>query len=60
MMILFLLIIGIAIYLLLKNSGSLALGGQTRGKSIDILKQRYVNGEINDEQYERMLKMIKD
>jgi uncharacterized membrane protein len=60
MMILFLLIIGIAVYLLVKNSGSLASGGQTRDKSIDILKQRYVNGEINDEQYARMLKIIKD
>ena len=60
MMILFLLIIVIAVYFLVKNSGRLAFGEQTKGKSIEILKQRYVNGEIDDEQYARMLKAIKD
>lgn len=60
MMIFFLLISGIVVYLLVKNGGNLASSGQTRDKSIDILKQRYVNGEINDEQYTRMLKIIKD
>lgn len=60
MMILFLLILGIAVYFLVKNSGSFAFGGQTKDKSIEILRQRYVNGEIDDEEYARILKVIKD
>ena len=60
MMILFLIIIGILVYFLVKNSGNSALGGQTKNKSIEILKLRYVNGEIDDEEYERMLKIIKE
>jgi len=60
MMILFLLIIGIVVYFLVKNSGSLAFGKQTKGISIEILKQRYVNGEIDDEEYKRMSKILKD
>lgn len=60
MMILFLLIIGIAIYFLVKNSGRLMFGGQTKDRSIEILKQRYVNGDIDDEEYARILKVIKD
>lgn len=59
MMILLLFILGAAVYLLVKNNGSPAFNGQTKDKAIKILKQRYVNGEIGDEEYERKLKVIK-
>lgn len=59
MMILFLFIIGAAVYFLVKNNGSLTSSEKTRDKAIEILKQRYVNGEIDDEEYERKLKVIK-
>lgn len=60
MMILFLLIIGIGVYFLVKNSGRLAFSEQNKDKSVEILKQRYVNGEIDDEEYKRMSKILKD
>ncbi|MBS3994692.1 MAG: SHOCT domain-containing protein [Alkaliphilus sp.] len=60
MMILSLLIIGIVVYLLLKNHRDLTIVKQSRDESIEILKQRYVNGEINDEEYKRMIKIISD
>jgi len=59
-MILSLLIIGIVVYLLLKNHRDLTIVKQSRDESIEILKQRYVNGEINDEEYKRMIKIISD
>jgi uncharacterized membrane protein len=58
MMILFLLLLGVAMYYLLKNNGSLDVGKVNKDKPIEILKQRYANGEINDEEYIRMLKTI--
>lgn len=60
MMILSLLIIGIVVYLLFKNHRDLTIAKQSRDESIEILKQRYVNGEINDEEYKRMIKIISD
>lgn len=60
MMILFLLIIGVAVYFLVKNNGSMSLGERSKDKSVEILKQRYVNGEIDDEEYKRMSKILKD
>lgn len=45
-------------YYLLKNNGSLDVGKVNKDKPIEILKQRYANGEINDEEYIRMLKTI--
>ena len=60
MMILFLLIIGIGVYFLVKNNGRLAFSEQNKDKSVEILKQRYVNGEIDDEEYKRMSKILKD
>jgi uncharacterized membrane protein len=60
MMILFLLIIGIAIYILMRKNEWAAFGKQAHDKSVEILKQRYVNGEIDDEEYKRMSKMPND
>lgn len=47
-------------YYLLKNNGSLDSGMPNKDKPMEILKQRYANGEIDDEEYRRMLKVITD
>lgn len=60
MMILGLIIIGIVVYVLLKNTGVLTSEKQNKFASIEILKRRYVNGELDDEEYKRMLKIIND
>ena len=59
-MILLVLIIGIVVYFLVKNSGRSTFSEQTENKPVEILKQRYVNGEIDDEEYIRMLKILKN
>lgn len=60
MMILILLIIGFGAYYLLKDSKKTNFTSTKREDPIDILKLRYVNGEIDDETYTRMLKALKD
>jgi len=58
-MILIWVIIGFAIYYLVKNNG-LTVPLATDGKRAeDVLKQRYVNGEIDDETYKRMFETIR-
>ena len=59
-MILLWVIIGIAIYYLVKNNGWTGPSLRLNDKSAEnILKQRYVNGEIDDETYKRMYETIK-
>jgi len=60
MMILIWLIIGFGIYYLIKDSKKLNLTSEKNEDPIEILKLRYVNGEIDDETYTRMLKALKD
>lgn len=57
-MILLWVAIGFGIYYLLKNNGKIEFSGQNRNNATDVLKQRYAKGEINDEEYERMYKII--
>lgn len=58
MMIIVWLIIGFGIYYLFKNSGSIDFNGQNKKNSVEVLKQRYINGEIDDDTYKRMLKVL--
>ena len=60
MMILVWLIIGIGIYYMIKNNE--VINNKTSKDKIaeEMLKQRYVRGEIDDESYIKMMKVIKD
>ena len=59
MMILLWILIGIGIYYLLIEKRGISFN-QTQEKDAEtVLKLRYVNGEIDDEKYERMKKLIK-
>ena len=60
MMILIWLIIGFGIYYLIKDNRNVNFKAVKNTTVEDTLKQRYVNGEIDDESYTRMLKMIKE
>ena len=59
-MILVWLIIGIGIYYMIKNNE--VINNKTSKDKIaeEMLKQRYVRGEIDDESYIKMMKVIKD
>lgn len=55
MMLLFLILIGAAIYYLVENKK----GYSTKAvKPVDVLKDRYINGEIDEETYKRIKKVI--
>ena len=59
-MILLWVVIGVGIYYLAKNNGWTAPSLMPNDKRAeDILKQRYVNGEIDDETYKRMFETIR-
>lgn len=61
MMIIWLLLIGIVLYALLAKPGK-QIGGwkKTEEDPGEILKNRYVNGEITEEEYKRMLKIVNE
>lgn len=52
--ILFLIILGIAIYFIVQNVRSKNEIGRTNESPIDILKKRYAKGEITKEDFDRM------
>ena len=59
MMIFIWLILGFGIYYLFAHGGRVDFNKQNnKNNSIEVLKQRYANGEINDETYMRMLKVL--
>lgn len=58
MMIFIVLIIGFGIYYIYKNSGNVNLNRYNEKNSEEVLKLRYVDGEIDDETYKRMLKIL--
>lgn len=60
MMIIFWVAIGFGIYYLLKNKKDIDLNLNHKAGPEEILKQRYVNGEIDEETYSKMLKTIRD
>lgn len=60
MMIVIWLLIGFAVYYLLKNNGQTENKENNKRDSVEILKLRYVSGEIDEETYRRTLKVLND
>lgn len=58
MMILIWVAIGFGIYYIVKNNNTNSNTDQNIKSPENILKERYVNGEIDDATYERMKKAI--
>lgn len=58
MMIFIVLIIGFSIFYILKNNQNVNLNTHVEKNSEEVLKLRYVDGEIDDETYKRMLKIL--
>jgi putative membrane protein len=57
----FLLFIGLIIYLMVKSIGTTKPGAISKEEtSLGILKKRYVKGEINKEEYDRIKKDLQD
>ena len=54
------LIIGLFIYYLYKNKSEVNINTRKTDSAAEILKQRYVKGEIDDETFERMMKNLKE
>jgi len=59
-MIFVLIIIGLYFYYIHNNTETLNINSKKVDDSMEILKQRYVRGEIDDESFERMKKIIKE
>ncbi len=57
-----LLVIGLAVYLLWDhpNKGRLTVSGHNKDEAIELLKRRYINGEIDEETYEKMRRTINE
>lgn len=51
---LFLILLGVAIYFIVKNVNLKNGIGQAKESPIDILKKRYAKGEITKEDFDRM------
>ena len=56
MMIILILMIGFAFYYVSKSNGN--VDSNHRKNSVEVSKERYANGEIDDETYKKMLKVI--
>lgn len=54
------IILGLFIYYLYKNNESNNIPARKTDSSLEVLKQRYVKGEIDDETFERMKKIIQE
>lgn len=59
MMIFVWLFIGFGLYYFIKNSGTSNVKHNNGRTAEDVLKERYVNGEIDEMTFERMSKTIK-
>ena len=58
MWILFIVVIGVLIYLLLQNAKAKGGTGGAGETPLDILKKRYARGELTKEDYDRMKKEL--
>lgn len=59
MMFLWLIIIGVVIYLLVRgNKGGSQL--KSGDDPVELLKKRFINGEITEEEYKKMRKVVND
>ena len=60
MMILFLVLIGLAVYYMVSERNKSEQKSSGRNDAIDVLKLRYANGEIDQETYQKTLKILED
>lgn len=60
MMILIGVLIGFAVYYLITNNKTEESKNNGRKDPVEVLKQRYVSGEIDEETYRRTLKVLND
>lgn len=56
MWILFLIVIGVVLYVVIRGAQSSSTGGASGETPLDILKKRYAKGEITKDQFEQMKK----
>lgn len=54
MWIIFLIIIGVAVYLIIQKTKTKNISGTSQETPLDILKRRYAKGEITKEEYDRL------
>ena len=57
-----LLVIGLVVYLLWNNPNhsNLSMIGHQKDEAIELLKRRYINGDIDEETYEKMKRTINE
>lgn len=61
MFIFWIVLIAIAAYLLLSKSGKrLGDWAKTGEDPVEILKKRFINGEITEEEFKKMLKLVNE
>lgn len=61
MSIIWLVLAGLAVYLLLSKSGKRIGDWPKSGEDpVELLKKRYVNGEISEEEYKKILKTVSE
>lgn len=58
-MIILVLLIGFAVYFMVTNHPNHDFRSKTDSDAVEILKSRYVNGEVDDETYKKMLVLIR-
>lgn len=54
------IIIVLLVYHMYNNNESLSINTRKTDSSMEVLKQRYVKGEINDDDFERMKKILQE
>ncbi|WP_019230292.1 SHOCT domain-containing protein [Sedimentibacter sp. B4] len=54
------IIIVLLVYHMYKNNETLSINTRKQDSSMEVLKQRYVKGEINDDDFERMKKILQE
>lgn len=59
MWVIFLIIVGLLIYLAVNNTKSKEHTDRFEKTSLDIIKERYAKGEISEEEFEKMKKNLK-
>lgn len=60
MMILFWILLGVAIYYLMKDDSTDKQKNKNKKNATEVLKLRFVNGEIDQETYKRTLEVIEE
>ncbi|MDK2962066.1 MAG: hypothetical protein PWP20_1192 [Eubacteriaceae bacterium] len=59
MFLIWLLIIIVILYFAFKNKGVWNKEDQKNDESLDLLKQKYINGEIDEDKYKKMLEVLR-